>query len=154
MLGSLLQQLLLLQGRIPGKVKELYITHARNNTRPSVTELSKHLHTLLRCFSRVYFIIDGLDECDDTNKTRSVLLAQMGNLGNHVQLFFTSRPLEEVYPDSNRFNIVTQEDDMRKYLRTHIGNEPKLVTLCASTRGLRDEIINNVIAKADGMSVR
>ncbi|KAF2194389.1 purine and uridine phosphorylase [Zopfia rhizophila CBS 207.26] len=155
LLGSvirqLLQQVLLQQSAIPEKVLELYNSHRHSNTRPDVAELSKHLSSMVSLFSKVYIVVDALDECDDNNKTRSSLLAQLQNLDTHVQLFLTSRPLEEILLDAVQFKVTAQEDDVRKYLSAQIKQESRLAKLCADNGSLEDEILDKVIAKVDGM---
>ncbi|EXA32209.1 hypothetical protein FOVG_16580 [Fusarium oxysporum f. sp. pisi HDV247] len=151
LLGSIIQQLLLQQSIIPEDLLELYNSHKRFNTPPHLDELSKHLGSIVSLFSKVYIVVDALDECDDTHKTRSSLLAQLQNLDAHVQLFFTSRPLEEILLDAVQFKVTAQEDDMRKYLSAQIKQEPRLAKLCAHNGGLEDEILDKIIARVDGM---
>jgi len=153
LLGSLIQQLLLQHGAIPEEVRTQYDSHMLEKTQPDLAELSKRLGSTTSLFSKVYIVIDALDECDDTNKTRSLLLEQLQNLNTSVQLFLTSRPLEELRLDSVRFNVTAQEDDMRRYLRAQLRQESRLAKLCADNRGLEVEILDKIIAKADGMSV-
>ena len=153
LVGSLIQQLLLQQNVIPKDVRKLYGSHTRSNTRPDLAELSEHLRSIVSLFSRIYIVVDALDECDETNKTRSSLLKQLLDLDARVQLLFTSRLLEETLLDTIQFEITTQEDDMRKYLSAQILQNPYLAKLCGDNEGLRKEIIDKIIAKADGMLV-
>src|SRR5204862_3631171 len=80
LIGSLIQQLTLRQHVIPEDILALYASHNRSNTRPDYAELSKHLHSSVSRFSKVYIIVDALDECNEENKTRSSLLAQLRSL--------------------------------------------------------------------------
>jgi hypothetical protein len=112
LVGSLIQQLLLRQHVIPKDVLEFYNSHKRYNTPPDYAELSEHLRSLVSLFSKVYIIVDALDECDEGNKTRSSLLAQLRNLDRRVQLFFTSRRLgdiENLLSGAVQFEIRAQE---------------------------------------------
>ncbi|KAF3903201.1 Ankyrin-1 [Dactylellina cionopaga] len=102
-------------------------------------------------FSKVYIVVDALDECDDNNNTRSSLIYTLQNLDSRVQLVFTSRPLEDILLDAVQFQVSAQEDDMRKYLRARVKEEHRLVKLCADNEGLEDEILDKIIARVDGM---
>jgi hypothetical protein len=155
LLGSLIQQLLLWQSIIPKDIVELYNSHKRFNTRPDIAELSTHLRSVASLFSKVYIVVDALDECDEANKTRSSLLIQLQSLEKHIQLFFTSRPLGEIESlrDAAQFKICAQEDDMRKYLSAKIQQERRLAELCTKYGDLEEEILDKIIVKADGMSV-
>ena len=134
-------------------ISELYDSHKINNTQPSLAELSEHLSSVISLFTKVYIVIDALDECEDIQRTRTSLLAEMQNLSTHVQLFFTSRPLEDILLNAVQFEIVAQEDDMRKYLSAQIQREQRLSKLCADNEGLEDEILSKIIKKVDGMFV-
>ena len=154
LLGSLIQQLLR-QSVIPENIVELYNLHKYSNTQPDLAELSTHLRSVASSFAKVYIVVDALDECDETDKTRSSLLIQLRSLEKHVQLFFTSRPLGEVecICDAAQFRIRAQEDDMRKYLSTKIQQERRLSELCTKNEGLEEEILDKIVAKSDGMLV-
>jgi hypothetical protein len=154
LLGSLIQQLLL-QSIIPEDFVDLYNSHKRSNTRLDLVELSTRLKSVASLFSKVYIVVDALDECNEADKTRSSLLIQLRSLAKHVQLFFTSRPLGEIESlrDAAIFKIRAQEDDMRKYLSAKIQQEGHLTELCTKHRDLKEEILDKIIAKADGMLV-
>ena len=63
------------QRDIPNDVIALYERHTRIKTRPLLNEYLQHLRAVIDDFSRVYIIIDGLDECSEVNSTRSSFLA-------------------------------------------------------------------------------
>jgi hypothetical protein len=154
--GSLIQQLIMRQDVIPGDVHELYRSHNRFNTRPDYAELRKHLRSSVSRFRKVYIVVDALDECDESRKTRSSLLDLLRSLDTHVQLFFTSRRLGEIKSrlyGATEFEIRAQEKDMRKYLSAQIEREDNLVRLCKQDGTVRDEILHKIVAKADGMLV-
>lgn len=156
LIGSLIQQLLLRQHVIPKDILKFYNSHKRSNTPPDYSELSEHLRSSVSLFSKVYIIVDALDECDEGNKTRRELLAQLQSLDGRVQLFFTSRrlgDLENLLSGAIQFEIRAQEEDMRKYLSAQIEREDNLVELCKTHEDLRDEMLRKIIAKADGMLV-
>ena len=69
LLGSLLKQLLQHTNEIPKKVEELYRECKEKDTRPSTDKLFDLLKQQLQSFSRVYVIVDALDESEeDTRK--------------------------------------------------------------------------------------
>jgi len=151
LLGSIIQQLLLRQNVIPKGIQEMYDLQEHSNTDPDLAELSTHLKSIVSLFSRVYIVVDALDECDQSEKTRSALLDHLQNLDIHVQLLFTSRPLGETPLGVTQFKVTAQEDDMRKYLQVQIKKEAGLAKLCNDNGGFEDEIIDKLIARAGGM---
>jgi hypothetical protein len=63
LLASLLKQLAESKPSLPGSVKDLYDQHKDKRTRPSLEEIRGVLQSLAAMYSRVYFIVDALDEC-------------------------------------------------------------------------------------------
>ena len=63
LLASLVRQLAAIQSSIPGSLKELYNRHEKKQTRPCGNDISTTLHSLAKLYSRVFIVIDALDEC-------------------------------------------------------------------------------------------
>ena len=53
----------------------LYRRHSKKQTRPTLGELSKLLQSEVRHISKVFIVIDALDECPESNRTRESFLA-------------------------------------------------------------------------------
>lgn len=89
--ASLLQQLLIQQSEIPNDVVALYERHIKIKTRPLLNEYPRLLRVIIEDFSRVYIIIDGLDECSEAISTRSNFLAGIDDIRDQTCTFVTSR---------------------------------------------------------------
>jgi hypothetical protein len=63
LLSSLLKQLSQGRSSLPDPVRSLYDEHRRNRTRPSVSDISTNLQSVAAMYSRVFIVIDALDEC-------------------------------------------------------------------------------------------
>ncbi|KAI0965301.1 Pfs, NACHT and ankyrin domain protein [Xylaria arbuscula] len=150
-IGSIIQQLLRQQNAIPAKVLEKYDLHSHANTRPDLTELSECLDYIISQFSKIYIVVDAIDECDEISKTRTTLLSLLQSLDIRVQLLFTSRPLVDILPDAVRFEVTAQKDDIHKYLSAQIELESNLAELCAKHGSLERDIIDKITAKAGGV---
>src|SRR5690606_33518325 len=74
LLAGLVKQLVRRLTTLPTTVEELYTTHTESETRPTMDDLSDALQSIADKFDRVYFIIDALDECEDSNRSRESLL--------------------------------------------------------------------------------
>ncbi|KAJ7266763.1 ankyrin repeat domain-containing protein [Mycena rebaudengoi] len=68
----------------------LYHKHHEKGTRPSVEEMHALLSSEVAGYSKVYFVIDALDEYPETK--RHVLLKHLAALKPNINLLFTSRP--------------------------------------------------------------
>lgn len=66
-IASVLQQLI---PERPGHLldlKDLYAKHVRENTHPSVGDMASLLQRVAFNFSKVFLIVDALDECTDAD---------------------------------------------------------------------------------------
>jgi hypothetical protein len=74
LLASLLKQLAKGQPSLLGTVKDIYDQHKAKQTRPSLEEISRSLQAVAVLYSRVYIIIDALDECQVSDSCRPKFL--------------------------------------------------------------------------------
>lgn len=97
LLTSLLKGLLQGQTNFPQDVELLYQRHKSKGSRPSMIELSDAIKAITRGWSRIFLVIDALDECAGTG-TRSRLLKEIASLQDHVKVSFfaTSRFIPDV----------------------------------------------------------
>jgi len=155
LLASLLKQLAESQPSLPTNVKDLYDHHRAKRTRPSLDEISRVLQSVVTTYSRVFFIVDALDECQASNGCRARFLSEIFALqGNcKANLFVTSRFIPEIV---NKFNksmfleIRASRKDIESYLEDHIG---QLSSFDGWSRQLQDEIKNGISDAVDGMYV-
>ena len=125
LLASLLKQLAETQLSLPSTVKELYNRHKTKRTRPSFDEISKSLQAITALYSRVFIIVDALDECQVSNSCRQRFLLEMFNLqANHgVNLYATSRFIPEIttkFQANISLEIRVSKEDIGRYLEAHM----------------------------------
>lgn len=63
LLSSLLKQLTMSQPSLPSSVKDHFDQHRIKETRPSLDEILRSLRAVAIMYSRVFIIVDALDEC-------------------------------------------------------------------------------------------
>ncbi|KAI9778250.1 MAG: hypothetical protein M1839_008274 [Geoglossum umbratile] len=152
LIASLLQQLVQKGSSIPKKVLSLY----RDRTRkpPTLNEFSKLLQSEIRRFSRVFVIIDALDECTDGDGTRGRFLAELRKLQPDIHLLVTSRHMtipERDFEEAMRVEIRARDEDVEKHLESRIGRESRLTSYVKRDPSLRGTIISTIVKKARGM---
>jgi hypothetical protein len=153
LLANILKQLAGWQERLPTSVQELYKRHKARYTRPILEELSTTLQSVARAYSRVYVVIDALDECEDKDYNRGKLLTELFSLQTKtgVNLFFTSRFIPEIiekFVGCLSVEIRPSKEDVWNYLDKHISDLPDFVT---NDTSLQTEIKIEIEAAMDGM---
>ncbi len=153
LLSSLLKQLSQKLASLPGSVKALYRQHRNGQTRPSINELSKTLGSVAAMYSRVFIIVDALDECQTSNGCRASFLSEIFNLQAEcgANIFATSRFIPEVIEKFARkpsLEIRASNEDVRKYLDIRISQEGSRILQRPDMQG---KIITEIVKAVDGM---
>ena len=153
LVASLLRQLAQSQSSLPNEVRNLYNSHHIRNTRPSITELLSVLSSVVDSFSKVFIVVDALDEC--ANAERKHLLRELFTLQarSQVNIFATSRFLPEIeaqFSKSMSLEIRAAEEDVRRYLENQILQLPSCVL---RNTALQQQITSQIIDLIDGMYV-
>jgi Cdc6-like AAA superfamily ATPase len=155
LLASLLKQLTQGQSSLPDSVKSLYDSHKDKRTRPSFDEISRTLQSVAAMYSRVFIIVDALDECQVSDGCRMRFLSDIFNLQTKCQasLFATSRFIPEIsekFRDCMQLEIRASNQDVQRYLDGHMS---QLLGCVLRSPELQDEIKAEIIKAVDGMYV-
>ncbi|KAH7176210.1 hypothetical protein EDB81DRAFT_33562, partial [Dactylonectria macrodidyma] len=153
LLASLLKQLSQERPSLPHSVKALYDQHKSKRTRPSFDEISRTLQSVVAKYPRVFFIIDALDECQTSNDCRTRFLTEIFKVQakSEANIFATSRSIPEIteiFEGSILREIRASEDDVRRYLNSHISRLPSFVSC---NEGLQEEIEASIVQSVQGM---
>jgi hypothetical protein len=153
LLASLLKQLVQQQSSMPESVKSIYDRHQEKQTRPSINEILKALHSVVAYFSRTFIIIDALDECQ---VFCNILLSAMFALQAQTQinLFATSRPIPEIMSHFEGCiwkDIRAQDNDVLSYVNERMSHlrRPRI----SKYPDLQNAIRREVVKAAGGMYV-
>ncbi|KAK0716323.1 hypothetical protein B0H67DRAFT_515985, partial [Lasiosphaeris hirsuta] len=149
LLASVLKQLAQSQDSLASSVKELYDKHKINRTRPSVDELAKVLYSVVTMYSRVYIIVDALDECQTVGGCQEIFLTEMLNL--QANLLVTSRPIQHIeakFQGTLSLEIRATDEDVHTYLTSHLARLPSFVR---DDSGLQKKIQDKIVQATDGM---
>jgi hypothetical protein len=159
LIASLLQQLCLHTPTLDDAVLQLRERYRYSPTDPpAFRELMKALFSTLKSFHRSYFVIDGLDECDDPVKFASALqeIRQLPNLSAKVIIFCrpTYQHWEDIFRNEPKISIDSDLNRTDIETFTHV----RLAALAQEDSllfddGLRAEVAKALIDKADGMKV-
>jgi Cdc6-like AAA superfamily ATPase len=154
LLANVLKQLA--QGRsLPRSIKSLYDQYKSKNARPSVNDISKVLQSLAAEYSRVFILIDALDECQVNNSCQANLLSHILELQTKCEanIFATSRFIPDIidrFKGDLILEIRANEQDVQRYLKEHITELPRFVQRDSV---LQQEICSKIVKAVDGMYV-
>lgn len=155
LLASLLKQLARALSSLPDSVKFLHNEHKINQTRPTFQELLRTLHSVAAIYSRVFIVVDGLDEYQASGGCLSAFLSEIFSLQARVgvSFFATSRPIpniEEKFKGCLVREILASEEDIRRYVDGHMSQLPNFVLMRPD---LQEEIKTEITRAVEGMYV-
>lgn len=150
LLLSLLKQLSQKQTSVPDAVKDLYKRYKTTSTRPRFDEISKALHSVISTYSNVFIVIDALDECEYTCRTRVLDEIVKIHASAGANILATSRPTEinDLFKSGEFLEIRAQEADVRRYLD---GNMFRLPGFVSRNTALQEEIMTVISRHVQGM---
>jgi hypothetical protein len=148
---SLLKQLAECHPAVYANVKTLYDSCKIRQIRPRLAQFVEALQSAIGMFSKVFAVVDALDECSD--ETRAGLLKELQFLSNTTSLLVTSRnhaPIPRDFHGIKQLDIRATVEDVDTYIQDrisrqplHVGRDPKF----------RKEMVKMITEKAQGMSV-
>jgi hypothetical protein len=156
LIASLLKQLVQDHSAAYDRVKSLYEYHHDRRTRPTLNGIQQALQSEIGTFTKVFIIVDALDECSETDGTRATLVAALRSLATTVKLLVTSRDLASIsrdFHEAKRLEIHATNHDVRTYIERRISQVPRLAIHVDGNSMMRKEIVKKVTANARGMYV-
>lgn len=155
LLASLLKQLARGRSSLPDHVRFLYDKHRVKQTRPSLDEISRTVHSIAAIYSRIFIIIDALDECQVSEGCRTRFLDKIFDLQDKcgISIFATSRFIPEIlekFKGSVSLEIRGSAEDVRRYVDGHISQLPSFV---GRNPDMKEEVASGIVKAVDGMYV-
>ena len=157
LIASLLQQLVLHRSIIPDELEDLYNSHVDKKSRPSLKECSKLLQAEIGRFSKIFIIIDALDEYIERDGTRDTLLNELRHLPFNIGLLVTSRyvsTIEYGFNSDRNLEIRANDRDVERYLKSRIARSSQLARHIKADPGLESDIVATIVKNAQGMYVQ
>ena len=151
--ASLTKQLLEYQVAVPGKILKIYQHHRSKGTRPNFEEVFEMMTLAMSPLSKIYFIVDALDELGDAGQVRQDLLECLRLLQgtHHINLMTTSRYIPFLAQECHQplcMEIRASHEDVRKYVQGHIAD---LANCVRKDRELQEIIADSIADVVEGM---
>ncbi|KAI1362951.1 hypothetical protein F5Y08DRAFT_354868 [Xylaria arbuscula] len=155
LVASLIKQLESIKNGLSEHLRLLYEKHKKRGTRPSCKELCDTLRSLSANYSRIFMIVDALDEFQpQDNGFRSRFIDELLNLCSKfgVNIFVTSRFIPEITCKfdkvRNKIEIRASNDDIAKYMEGKLSSLPAVISRHPE---FWTEIKREVVRCVDGM---
>ncbi|KAL8723621.1 MAG: hypothetical protein Q9181_007245 [Wetmoreana brouardii] len=158
LLGSLISQLARQNPEALADVMTLYAQHSSQGSLglpPDDRELNGKLHDIIQHFTKVYFLVDGLDECGslfnpDRQRLVEVIAEFHGNDDRAVQTMVFSRDEPDIRQKFHlrkfhAVSIAATSGDLRLFTNAWLGR------LDVQSNTLRSEIGDTLVREAGGM---
>ena len=149
LVASLLKQIIHDRCAISDNVKWIYKYHSDRNTFPTLDELTRALESEIEMYSKVFIIVDALDECREDDGTRANLLQALRSLAGTVNLMVTSRDLPSIareFQRTKRLDIRANDSDVQRYIEGRIARASRRHLIA-----LRECILNTIVENVKGM---
>ncbi|KAI9890633.1 MAG: hypothetical protein M1814_003831 [Vezdaea aestivalis] len=154
LLASVLRQLAYGNIIMLERLKPLSDRHEVQSTGPSLDEIIQALQSACSIFSRIFIVIDALDECSELSGAREIFLKALALFPSNVSILLTSRPhvdVEARFRAVQRLQVAAKDQDIQAYLHSRIFNSSRLVRLIRSDGSLVEKILCTINRKAHGM---
>ena len=155
-LRSILKHIVQRKSFVSDEIRELHKKHSRRETSPTLKDIAIALETESSHFTKIFLVVDALDECPTSEHTIEILLQQIEKLQPKVQLMVTGRPFADRY--MTRFasrairEIGAHHNDLESFVRGHLNLDQGLRKLTsAGESALGELIVQKVVDKAKGM---
>jgi hypothetical protein len=155
LLRSLLKQLAQELFPLADCVKHFYNRRGAKQIPPSFSDFSRALRSVAAMYSRVFIVVDALDECQASDSCRSTFLSEIFSLQakTRANFFATSRPIPDIegeFKGCLTREILASDEDVYRYLDGHMSQLPKFIL---SLPELQKEIRTEITSAVEGMQV-
>lgn len=152
LIASLWAQLVQNSGSLSSDVKDLHRSHIRQRSPPTLSGVSKILQSEIGRYSKIFVIVDALDECPESN--RSAMLKELRALQPTINLLVTSRFLDSIANDfegATRLEISASAEDVQTYAIGRISREQRLSRFIGKDAALGKTIVETVVGSSKKM---
>ena len=153
LIASLAKQLSRNQPSLPDCVRKIHENHKDKQSRPTSDELSSVLQTVVGIYSKVFIVVDALDECQILGGHRNRLLSELFAMQStgKASVLATSRFLPEIterFEHENTLEIRADDEDVRNYVAGRMTDLPGFVGRSVE---LQEEIKDGIVNAVSGM---
>jgi Cdc6-like AAA superfamily ATPase len=156
LVANILKQLVQCQSSPPKQIQELYDQHQKRKTRPELKEILDVFQRLVGEYSKVFIVIDALDELPDRCRTNFLSTIFIVQKQTSLKVLATSRPTLDIEKEFREcaslesIEISAIERDVYRYLEGQMSN---LCGFLSEKPALQEEIKKTIVEAVEGMYV-
>jgi hypothetical protein len=101
----------------------MYQSHENQHSQPTLDDITECLDVEISGCSRVFIVVDGLDELSEEDGARSEFLDALQSLKGPINLMVTSRDIPSImlyFEEASHLIIQANDEDVRGYVRSRI----------------------------------
>lgn len=153
LLRNILAQLVYRKRSLSYATSSLYYSESLHPGRASPKTYQNAIRAEVSRYSKVFFVIDGLDMLPD----KARIVNRLQKLPGHAQLLFTLREVPLIDIDSSFVHVRASDEDLRSYTHSNIESDADLANLLMegmpSKYGLQYDVVRSVVEKSHGVYV-
>ncbi|KAM0355174.1 hypothetical protein ACHAPU_001037 [Fusarium lateritium] len=155
-LASILEQLVRRRPLLSERLRPLHEKHDRRGTQHTLQEIYDILENVVRTYSRVFILIDALDEYQENRRPGDnwqIFIDEIFNLKSKTRanVFATSRFIPSIierFQNKTTVEITARDEDLYKYIDQ---NMPRLPRFVPQRDRIQDGVRDWVLKSTDGM---
>lgn len=121
---------------------------------PTLEKLSANIIEISKSFDRVFLVLDGLDECDQTKQRNDLLPIFHALAKGNISVFLTSQiqpgDIQRSLHMVPKIDLSAKDEDIRIYIEQTIDSSPRAKRLLEQGK-CRDKFVAELTACAGGM---
>lgn len=153
LLRNILAQLVYRKRSLSYATSALYYAESLQKGRASSKAYQNAIRAEVNRFSKVFFVVDGLDMFSDKER----IIGRLQKLPGHAQLLVTLRDAAQVdNGDSPTVHVRASDEDLQSYTFSNLESNPILLRLFQEENGslnygLQCEVVYSVVQKSHGV---
>lgn len=153
-LSSFLMQLIGQIQTLPTTIIELYEFKSKgrgNDTGPDTSVLMREIDALLRKFKQSFVVLDAMDECIESFQNEALeIINHLQNIGARILITSRQTDPEKTFSGWIPVEIKAHTEDIRRLIDDNLAKGRYKVM---QNNKLKEEVIETIVSKADGMCV-
>jgi hypothetical protein len=154
LLASLLKQLTHQQPELSDQVKKTYQVHKDRESHPTIGEIARLLQSEMKRFSKVFIVVDALDEMEDDHVENRTLTRRLHSLPDNAFIMVTTRPIPAIlaeFSPATVAQISATDEDVKNYVASRISKEHLLKKHVSADPTLAEDITTKLVKNVQGM---